>query len=351
MRRLFLALCATMVSLSILAPAAQAAPDRGATPGEPSKHVTRIGPLKATVETDGDSQESVAVGADAHVAAGQVHEGDLVTVLGDVQIDGTVTGDVVVVLGSLELNGTVEGDVVAIMSPPLLDESARIKGDLVSVGRAVDLAPGSRVDGQVVNLGLSKLIPFAEHGVGLSWLAWVFFLCKLARLAAFFLILLLLVALVPRRLSVIAAALPRRWGYALLIGLAAWAGVTVGFFILLITVIGIPLAIALLCAAQLIKWIGLASILFLMGQTASRNLFNRDPTHLAAALGGFAVYAIACLIPLVGSLFGFAMGALALGIALITRFGSEESPLSGGGARPPVREVIPPPPVADPGPA
>jgi len=325
MRTRFLAACA-VAAFWLIGPAP------GALAGSRGEHA-------------GGPHDSVAMAGEAYVAKGQVHEGDMVAIMGNVRVDGTVTGDVVVILGSLDLSGTVEGDVVAVMSPAHLADSAVVNGDLVSVGRSLDQAAGSRVDGQVVNLCFLRFIPFSEHGVGWSWLAWFAFLVKLATLAAFFLILLLIAALIPRRLAVMAAAFPRRWGYAFLIGLVAWAGAFVGCVVLVITIIGVPLAAALLCAAFVTKWIGLAGILYLIGQTVGRNLLHRDLAHVPAVLGGFGIYAILSLLPLVGTIFGFALSFFAVGIALLTRFGAEEPavtpapqapvPPSYGGPEPP----------------
>jgi hypothetical protein len=147
--------------------------------------------------------------------------------------------------------------------------------------------------------------------------------------------LLLVTALVPRRISVIAASFPDRWGMSILTGLIAYCATFVLCFILAITLIGIPLAIALWFAAKVVKWIGLASILFLMGHTIGRNALKRELSQLAAVLGGFAVYAVISLVPIFGGVFSMVMSVLALGIALLTRFGSEEGWKRPGGAPPP----------------
>ncbi|HEU4401861.1 MAG TPA: polymer-forming cytoskeletal protein [Candidatus Polarisedimenticolia bacterium] len=292
--------------------------------------------------------DSVTMSGEALVPKGEVHEGDMVAIFGDVRVEGEVTGDVVVILGSLEVSGTVDGDAVAIMTRPVIHSTAEIDGDLVSVGRTIEQEPGSRVEGQVVNLGFLSFIPFSEHGVGWAWLIRLFFLVKLAMLAGLFLILLLLAALIPRRLAVIAAVFPSRWVAAFLLGLVSWAAVLVVCFLLAITVIGIPLAVALYCATYVVKWIGLASILYLLGQTAGRNILKRDMTHFASVLGGFAIYAVLCLLPLIGTVFSFTLSALAVGIVLLTRFGVEETvaPVVPPTGAPPPYPPPPAPPVA-----
>jgi hypothetical protein len=291
----------------------------------------------------GDGGPIVAITEDAYVAKGQVHDDDIVAIIGKVRVDGEVTGDIVVIMGSLDISGTVRGDIVAIMSPVHLEETAQIDGDLVSIGGPLDRAPGSRVNGQELKL------PFIRGGWAGLWR--LLFLLKLISLALLFLAVLLITALVPRRLSVIAAAFPNRWGMAILVGLVGYCVAVVLAFILFCTFIGIPLALGLLFAAKGIKWLGLAAIFFLLGHTVGRNVFKRDLSHFAAVMGGFAVYAVISLVPIFGAFMSAVMSVLALGIALLTRFGSEEgwkrtaTPQPPGAAPPPAPPPAQPPPI------
>jgi hypothetical protein len=278
---------------------------------------------------------SVLLADEVHVEKGQVHEGEVVVIFGDVRVEGTVTGQVVVVLGNLDISGAVEGDVVAVLSNSRIAETARIGGELVSVGGKLEGASSRKVGGEIVNVDFLQFVPFSGwfsgwHGWPGGFL-WFLFILKLVQLAALFVVLVLITALVPRRLSVIADALPRRWGWALLAGLLAYAGVVLGCIVLAVTIVGIPLAIALGFAMKVTKWLGLASILYLMGHTAGRNLFSRELPHLASVLGGFVAYSLLSLIPLFGSAFGMVMSLLAVGITILTRFGSEEPSGQAGG--------------------
>lgn len=289
----------------------------------------------------GDSTSTVTISDVAHVPKGEVHHDDIVAILGKARVEGEVTGDVVVILGSVEISGTVRGDVVGIMSPMHIEETADIGGDLVSIGGPLTRAEGCRVGGESVSLNFLDFVPFIKGGWAGLWK--LLFLIKLAKLAALFLMLLLVTALVPRRLSVIAAAFPQRWPMAILAGLIAYCATIVLCILVGITIIGIPLAIGLWFAVKVVKWIGLASILFLMGVTFGRNVFKRDLSHFPAVLGGFAIYAIISLVPIFGGVFSTAMSVLALGISILTRFGSEE-PWRKYGAPPP--PVAPPPATA-----
>ena len=244
--------------------------------------------------------------------------------MGDVKVEGTVTGQVVVILGSLEMNGTANNQVVSILSDTTIGEAARIHGDLVSVGWDMEVNPGSEVDGEVINVGFMHILPFVEHGDGWAGLVWFILLVKLACLTLFFLAILLVTALVPRRIDVIASAFPQKWAWALLTGILVYAGVMVACFILICTIIGIPLAGALIVATKIVKWLGLAAIFLLVGQSLGRNVFKRDLAHVPAVLGGFVIYAVLWLVPFIGWAFVQVLEILAVGITVVTRFGSED---------------------------
>ncbi|HYV85279.1 MAG TPA: hypothetical protein VFB49_05175 [Patescibacteria group bacterium] len=292
-----------------------------------------VGAPQVTVNTS-----PVSVGVDQYVPAGTVHEGDLVTVMGKARVDGEVTGEIVVVLGDLEMSGTAHGEVVAVMSSVHLTETARVEGQMVSVGWAPALDAGSRVEGESVNIAFMNLLPFMGHGGGLSGLIRLFLILKLISLAFLFVILLLISALVPRRVANIAAAFPTRWGSALGVGVLAYAVLIVGSLLLIVTLIGIPVAMLLIFIGAVTKWLGLAGLLYLIGRTLGRNVLSRELPHLAAVLAGFIVFAVLRLVPILGLAFGLVVSVLAMGAALVTRFGAE----------PAARAVPPASPAVDP---
>jgi len=311
-----------------------------AAPASPSRAGERHPPAKAAAspaspQEDGDESDGPHVHLSRHnsnvtisdtirVPKGVVHPDDIVVIFGEVQVEGEVTGDVVVILGRADISGKVGGDVVGILTAMHITDDADIGGEMVSIGGPMSKATGARIGGETVNLNFLDLVPFLRHGFSWSAMLWICFLIKLAKLAGLFLVVLLITAIVPRRLSLIADAFPKRWGTAILAGLLGYCATVVLCVVLACTIIGIPLAIALGLAAKLIKWIGLASILFLLGQRIGRNVWKRDLSHFASVLGGFAVYAVIYLIPILGAFFAGAMSVLALGISILTRFGSDE---------------------------
>ncbi len=351
---------AVLIAAVLFLTAAPALPARaGERPAPPGAAASPATPQESRDEGPGPrlhisrNNSNVTISDVAHVPRGAVHHDDIVAIFGKVEVEGEVTGDVVVILGSADISGKVGGDVVGILSAMHTTDEADISGDMVSVGGPLSKAPGARVGGETVNLNFLDFVPFLRGGFSLWALLWICFLIKLAKLAGLFLVVLLITALVPRRLSLIADAFPKRWGMAILAGLLGYGATVVLCVVLACTLIGIPLAIALGLAAKLIKWIGLASILFLLGQQIGRNLLKRELSHFASVLGGFAVYAVIYLIPILGGFFAGAMSVLALGISILTRFGSDEpwrrsAPPVGSPMMPPGGPAAGPPPVYSP---
>lgn len=300
-------------------------------------------PLGVSVNVDAPV---VGLSETALVPKGQVHQGDLVSILGDVKVDGEVTGSIVVVMGSLELNGRAHMDVVSVMSRTHLAGTAQVDGQFVNVGWSPIRDQGSSVSGEVVNVSFMNLLPFAGHGGGIGGIIRFLLIWHLIKLAGLFIILLLITALIPRRLAIMAEQFPARWGWSFLVGLLTYAGVWIGVLFLAITLIGIPLALVLWFTAKMLKWVGLAAIFYLLGNSMGRNLSRRDLPHLASVLAGFVLYALVSLVPLVGMVFSWALSILALGLVLTTRFGAEPASIPAPGAPAPQPPPVPQPPIA-----
>ncbi len=319
--RSILAACLALPLIAIPAIAAQA-PGTGASTG------AHPAPIAA-------SASAVGVTEDSYVPKGEVHDGDLVAIFGDVRVEGEVTGNVVVVMGSLELSGTVRGDTVAVMSSAHLSDTAKVDGQLIGVGYSIQRDAGSEINGEVVNVGFMNLLPFVGHHGGLSGFLRFLFILHMIALAFLFVVILIITALIPRRLSVMAAAFPLRWGWAFLVGVLTYAGVAIGVIFLAVTIIGIPLAVLLGFLAAVVKWIGLAALCYLIGHTVGRNLFGRELPHLACVLGGFVFYSLLTMIPFAGWVFSLVMKILATGLVLVTRFGVDPAPNPQPSAMPP----------------
>ncbi|HEX5871298.1 MAG TPA: polymer-forming cytoskeletal protein [Longimicrobium sp.] len=128
------------------APAAQAAP-------APARHTGHV----------------LNINGDRTIAAGEVVDGDVVVLNGDLTVAGEVRGDVTVARGDLQLESgaVVTGDAV-VTAGRLVNRGARVSGEMrvVDEGRAMGLQNGAAASSRV-RLGRSWFAPIGRGLVGL----------------------------------------------------------------------------------------------------------------------------------------------------------------------------------------
>jgi hypothetical protein len=260
--------------------------------------------------------------------------GSVISIGGDVIIEGEVTQDVVVVLGSLKLTGRVGGTVSAIMSDQELRD-AYVEDEYVSVLGSVDMER-SRIGREFFHI----LGPLEQDGFSTRpmfnmghWLPsfWTFVTwARVLRLLTVFVLLLLLAALIPERIRLIADEAPVRYLPAFFIGLLAYLGLWVLLVAVSVTVIGLPVAII---GYYVLKWLGIAGIFYAVGRRLGRG-FGREMSLLGALLLTFGIYALITLatapLGIVGllvaillrTIFFIVVEAPAIGLVLMTRLGT-----------------------------
>lgn len=234
--------------------------------------------------------------------------GDVVVGHGSVRIDGRVTGDIVAFDAPVQINGPVEGDVVTFAERAFIGPGGRVDGD-VSYG---DKDPVITVPGAVG--GKTEKLDFDEFISPLSmFAAWV--ALWLAVSVSTLLLGLALLWLAPRSLEAALEIARTATGPAIGIGLAVFFGLPAVAVLLMITVLGLPLGIALLLALLPIYAIGYTTSAFLLG----RAIVKPPTSRFLAFLAGWGILRAIALVPGLGILAWFGatvFGLGALGIAL-----------------------------------
>ncbi|HVW21992.1 MAG TPA: RDD family protein [Opitutaceae bacterium] len=319
------------------------------------------GPRSGLVVADQNGDRRTLMGSD-HILAGESVPHDAVTVMGSIQVDGAVGHDVKAVMGSARINGTVGHDVTAVMGSVTLGRTAVVDGNVISVGGSVHVTPGAIVRGRVISQpaagpwggrhserewedafpGSDALAPYWNpwtHGLGFarSWI-WGLRWCFLG-------LYLLLALAFPGGLTRCGNQLAQRPGLVVAAAFLGLLALPLVFLLLVVTVIGIPLAVLLLplaVAAALL--FGKASVLGLIG----RNLLG-GARHPAAAVlvGGFIALAL-YYVPFLGTLGGILLFVLGLGCSLVSLAPASRRPAAPPPPPPPipVAPAPPPPPAA-----
>ncbi len=175
-------------------------------------------------------RDVVRFGEDIHIGRYELVQGDVVSIAGDIIIEGKVRGNVVNVFGDTKLHGTavINGDVVTVMGELSEYNNPRVRGETVTVAAGMP------------NIHL----PFLSYGAGNMWDVIV----KVMKFVIFTLLLLLIIYFLPDRIKMSSDHVFGSFFKSLGVGILVWVGlgvVAILSLILAITIIGIPVALLL----------------------------------------------------------------------------------------------------------
>lgn len=292
------------------------------------------------ISVHGSGNGIVKLFSDASVEAGEQVDGDVVAVFGSATIAGEVTGSVVAVFGSVRLK-----------------PGARVHGDAVSVGGGLIEEDGSKVSGQVVQVGFMPLtlglpgLPVMLATILLGWLVSLFF----GWIGA---------ALFPVRLARIAVTSSRRTAASLALGILSGPMMIVTMVLLLVTVVGIPIAAILPFVYVGVVYLGQIAAMYVLGCKLTRRRLGEGGftaplvagSLLVTSIFGFSailwqteglVRTVALFFLLVGGLLSMGLAAIGTGAFLLSRAGSYPKDVMGPvGPVPPAAPMAPGAPVA-----
>jgi hypothetical protein len=263
-------------------------------------------PVGAAAQAPGVSSrgDRVVITGPVSIARGETAD-DVVVIDGPVSVAGRVRGDLVVVNGRVLISGTVAGDVVTVAKRATLLPGARVGGDLVYGDERPRVAGGATVEGDIDRVNFDEITDARGFiGAAALWIA--------VTVSALVLGLLLL-WLAPRALEAAFAAATTRLGATIGWGLLLFFGLPILAVIALVTLVGIPLGVALLLALLPLYAIGYTTSAWLLG----RRLIGPPRGRVLAFLAGLAVLRVLAIIPIVGGIVWFAATVFGLGALLV----------------------------------
>jgi hypothetical protein len=258
---------------------------------------------------------------------------------GPVRVEKNTTVDNAVAYGGpviVEENARVEGDVVAFGGDVVLEPNAVVEGDAVSFGGSVVRGADSVVRGETVSMGGTGLGTALSRGLLKSQRGSDHqgqdasetssrrhgFAIFLLQFALFFGLGFLLKMFVPQRMRAIEDAIraePVKNGVAGMLGLLAALPVTL---LLVVTLVGIPVALLMWVALALFVPIGLSAVASTAGGLLPTGRMRKTQA-LALGLGLLALMLVA-LVPVLGPLALSLAIFVSLGAILRTRFGQPQ---------------------------
>jgi hypothetical protein len=260
-----------------------------------------------------EAQDQIVLAGSVAVPRGE-RVGEVVVFSGRVTVNGVVSGDVVVFEGPVTVTGQVDGSVIAADGGVRLAESARVGGDVFS-SETVLARPGAKVGGETRNgVRFSFEAPLAALGKLLG---------PVAVSVSVLLTGLALVLLIPRGADAVAEALAdaplASLGWGIVIAIAA----PIAAVALVISVLGLPLGLAVFLSLGLWWLVGLTWSAWCAG----RELVRESGGRVTAFLAGWAILAAVGLVPILNVALWTLAPTLGTGAMLVAAWRSRH----GGG--------------------
>lgn len=259
-----------------------------------------------------------AIDGSLHAAAGRITVtapigGDASLAAGKIEISGPITRDLHAAAGYVKIDGPIGGDVAIAAGTLELGPEARISGKLTFRGGELKRDPAAVVYGALdQDAGrIKKHFPSERHGGSHSG-GW-FWTTTLLVLAA------LLAAALPGPTRRMAVELRERPWLTALVGFVALITIPIAAFLLMLTIIGIPLGIIAIAGYAMLLLLGYVWLAVAIGGLLLERVKPETAAQAAwrAGAAALAMLALAFLakVPLLGGLVVFA--ALVVGVGMV----------------------------------
>ena len=263
-----------------------------------------------------EPKDRVVVSGDVVVTEGEI-VGDIVIFDGSVEVEGHVHGSVVAFSGPVRISGTVTDSVIAFDGVATIEDGATVQGDVFSTRDPI-VESGATVEGEAARWDIGMfggIYDVVSHLM--FWLAGTVSTLILGLFMVFF---------APRALDSARRLSEERRASVIGMGLAVFFGLPMLALGIMVTLVGVPLGLAIVLALALIYPIGYVTSTTLLG-AAIRPTSERAVSFII----GWTILRLIALVPFVGGLVWTAASIFGLG-ALTVAAWRARSPM----AAPPV---------------
>lgn len=266
-----------------------------------------------------------------------------------VEEDESIDGDVVALGANIKVRGTVSGDAVAIGGDVEVHSTGMVEGSAVSVGGSVIKRGGAIIEGEKVSVGLLRGRPFKfpftiQPMVHVS--AWSFF-ARVFKVLFLIFLGIVVISIAPRHVNKVTTRIRQDFLKSALVGFVAEILVLPIFILLIITIIGIPVALLieplLILAALILGYTG--ACLFVGEKVREHTSLKPDTRIMTVVIGILAVELVSLvartvglfggvfspltwIIAAVGWLIGYVVLTVGFGASILTRLGTRPRDVS-----------------------
>jgi hypothetical protein len=325
-------------------------------------HVPR-GPHDVHVyDSDVPNDQVTQLASNIEVREDEVVRGDVVCIFCDVDVAGEVTGSAVSVFGNVKVDGRVGNEAVAPFGRVSVGPEGHIRSDVFA--SKIVREPGGRIDGGRQEVFFNFL--GGDEGLGEAWTRSTFTIIVVLKILFWLFLVLLAHALAARNIVKVKERIQRSYFKSFLMGVLGQILLIPVFLLLLVTIIGIPVALFVL---PLMLFGGLvlaqAAVGQLVGDKIAENTSLPLKTPLARTITGVAALQIFAYLTIVfiwpaghgssggafrlvtlvmfvlSAIMGYVVMTLGTGSVILTRFGTRPKEV------PATSEIPPIPPIPD----
>ncbi len=229
--------------------------------------------------------------------------------------EGMLIRDAVAIGGNVTVDGIVEHDAVAVAGSVILGSKAVVGRNVVSVGGAIEKAEGAVVRGDLTEVNIPGMSSVLRSVSWPSWeeLRWAFGIISLVAFVGFLALALVIVAVFPKPVGLISAAVedsPLRvalWG---LLGVLLIVPLAIFLAVSVVGIVLIPLEMFTVVCALLVGYIAVAQ---LIGKKIITALKRSDRPMLWEAFWGLIILWVIGWVPILGWLVKAVVALLGLG--------------------------------------
>lgn len=269
--------------------------------------VTINGTINGNVTVAGGN---VTITSSSHIAGSVVGAG------GQVLVSGPIGKTINLAGGQVTIANTVGGNVSAATSQLILTPDAKLAGTLwYQSQQPVQIDSGAIIAGTVTHAYPPQ--HYQQPKAPLALLAGISFVATLVMFIIELIIGLLLIALLPIYSQRVVTFIGNKIWLSLGIGFLAWIVTPFALLLLVLTLIGIPLAIVLVFFVALASYLGRIFAAIFFGRWLMHFTNSKNTNLFLALLVGLVALEIISWVPVLGGLFALVLSAIGFGAVLI----------------------------------
>jgi len=231
---------------------------------------------------------------------------------------------VVTIGGQITVEGTVEKSVTAIGGSVVLTKTAVVGGSVTALGGVIAMARDAEIGGALTEINSSSIVHAVTAALSSEWegWSWIFAVVSLAIFLVILVLALLIAALLPTPVGIVAEAITEHTFKVVLCGLLGLVLIVPLALLLTISVVGIvliPLEIIVVACLALMGFIAVGQCI---GARVLSWIGRPNPSSVRAVFWGLILLWLAGWLPYIGWMVKVVALVVGMGAVLVTRFGT-----------------------------